>query len=662
MSNSAHPERSSDRSAESEPSWAELLDPAALERRLRDARERRAEAIRARKERAEQPTAEGDGNAAPVPPRPAPRAVVVPGGESDPPSRPGRPESLGRESLGPGPGPLTPKPLGRPGSAPPPAAGEGEAERPAPPASRGFPPAAALAARQAAAESTLTSGRGTARGEPGADAPSPRPGWARPAATTPPAGQLPDRAPPAARDPESRPRPPARSGWMPPRPAPTPAPERETAASTKSEARVPEAEPNSDETPAPASAKPIRPVSLEPPVPLFEPGQAQARSRGMGGFPAILLAIFLIGLLGGGAAVLFAPASFRARIAEMIAPSGGGTDEAGSNTGTNPGTNAGDGTISARPVPAPPSRQSAALQDGAASGTPPDAMTDTSGAPWIGQDQPAAPGLSTPGISASSLSVPRAAEPTTVAAADPFGELVAPEAPAAIGPLRLPELAPDQQADEAVAALPLPPAAEDTPVEAPAQTAAIEHPAPAAAPTETEAASTGAPEEMAEGMAVVMPAAPALATARISVNYPASAAGIANEIAAALRAAGAGAANAVPVGFSVSSTNVRYYHAQDRPAAEALAELASGAGPVETRDFTNFRPQPLPGIVEIWLSGAGSSGGGTATVRAPVTTTRTTARPPAPTASARDLEAEEVERMLLSREVERLLRQQGGTP
>lgn len=163
-----------------------------------------------------------------------------------------------------------------------------------------------------------------------------------------------------------------------------------------------------------------------------------------------------------------------------------------------------------------------------------------------------------------------------------------------------------------------------------------------------------------------MSAATALASARISVNYPATAAGTANEIAVALRAAGAGTANVVPVGFSVSSTNVRYYHAQDRAAAEALAELASGAGPVETRDFTSFRPQPLPGVVEIWLRGAGSSGGGAATARssapAATTTARTPARTQAPSTSARDLEAEEVERMLLSREVERLLRQQGGAP
>lgn len=691
MSNSAHPERSSDhsgsdrsgsdRSAETEPSWAELLDPAALERRLRDARERRAEAIRARKERADQDPSEDGGNVAPTSPRPTPRAVVVPGDGNDIPSRPGFParKSPGQDSGPDSSAPQSPDRAGsgqvppgrefsdralagrdgliRPGSMPPLAGDRERAERPIPPASRGFPAAAALAARKSAETA----------GSPGADTPR----WPRPASAATPRGPLPARAAAArdAEESEARPRPPARSGWVPPRPSP--APERETPAPTKPEARSPETETPSDESPAPA--KPIRPVSLEPPVPLFEPGQSQTRAGGMRGFPATL-AVLLILLLGGGAAILFAPASFRARLADLIAPATApGPESSGSQSASDEAAAPGDGTISARPVPAPP-RQSASVEDSAVSGDAPDAMADSPGAPWMGvDDQPAA----------SRLSVPRASAPTTFAAADPFGELAAPGAPATIGPLRLPELAPDQHADEPVAALPPPPAVEEAPMEEVAvedapgsEIAAIDQ--LVAAPADPEAATTDSPTEASPTEAPAEPVvdmsdATALASARISVNYPATAAGTANEIAVALRAAGAGAANVVPVGFSVSSTNVRYYHAQDRAAAEALAALAAGAGPVETRDFTSFRPQPLPGVVEIWLrgsgsSGGGSSGGGTATTQdvAPAatarTTTRTPARTPAQPPSARDLEAEEVERMLLSREVERLLRQQGGAP
>ena len=53
------------------------------------------------------------------------------------------------------------------------------------------------------------------------------------------------------------------------------------------------------------------------------------------------------------------------------------------------------------------------------------------------------------------------------------------------------------------------------------------------------------------------------------------------------------------VGFTVSRTNVRYFHVGDKAAAERLAQAVGGAA----RDFTDFRPLPPQGTIEIWLKG-----------------------------------------------------------
>lgn len=51
--------------------------------------------------------------------------------------------------------------------------------------------------------------------------------------------------------------------------------------------------------------------------------------------------------------------------------------------------------------------------------------------------------------------------------------------------------------------------------------------------------------------------------------------------------------------FAISETHVRYFHAQDRNAAEALAERLDCAA----RDLTHFQPSPEDGYLELWLSG-----------------------------------------------------------
>ncbi len=54
---------------------------------------------------------------------------------------------------------------------------------------------------------------------------------------------------------------------------------------------------------------------------------------------------------------------------------------------------------------------------------------------------------------------------------------------------------------------------------------------------------------------------------------------------------------------SISSTNIRYYHAQDAEAAILLADSLGG----QARDFTTFRPPPNPGVIEVWMEGRGGA-------------------------------------------------------
>ncbi len=76
----------------------------------------------------------------------------------------------------------------------------------------------------------------------------------------------------------------------------------------------------------------------------------------------------------------------------------------------------------------------------------------------------------------------------------------------------------------------------------------------------------------------------------------------------ALQASGAKSPTAVPVGFSISSTNIRFYHAEDSAAAAKVAEVLRAEGQeTELRDFTDFRPQPDLGLVEVWLAGDGGA-------------------------------------------------------
>lgn len=66
-----------------------------------------------------------------------------------------------------------------------------------------------------------------------------------------------------------------------------------------------------------------------------------------------------------------------------------------------------------------------------------------------------------------------------------------------------------------------------------------------------------------------------------------------------LSAAGYPVARSVRVDFLITQTNVRYFHAGDAELAAGVAEAISGI----SRDFTDYRPSPGPGMIEVWLAG-----------------------------------------------------------
>ncbi len=98
---------------------------------------------------------------------------------------------------------------------------------------------------------------------------------------------------------------------------------------------------------------------------------------------------------------------------------------------------------------------------------------------------------------------------------------------------------------------------------------------------------------------------------RIFVHHGAansSGAALARELATDLKAAGAGYVEVKAVPFAVVTSSVRYFRADDRAAADqvmaAIRPVLAGNGravPSTPIDFTDFRPLPRPGTVEIWV-------------------------------------------------------------
>jgi len=62
-----------------------------------------------------------------------------------------------------------------------------------------------------------------------------------------------------------------------------------------------------------------------------------------------------------------------------------------------------------------------------------------------------------------------------------------------------------------------------------------------------------------------------------------------------------------PVPALVSADNIRIFFEADRDTANAARDLVAG-GTVPIRDFTDYRPLPRPGTIELWLAPRGDAG------------------------------------------------------
>ena len=89
----------------------------------------------------------------------------------------------------------------------------------------------------------------------------------------------------------------------------------------------------------------------------------------------------------------------------------------------------------------------------------------------------------------------------------------------------------------------------------------------------------------------------------VFLNAPESMAGVeVSKLAETLTDTGFAVSEPILFSFKVSKNHVRYYHPSDAEAAQILADEIGGPA----RDFTNFRPSPPTGKIEIWLAGSGS--------------------------------------------------------
>ncbi|MEM6374370.1 MAG: hypothetical protein AAF727_16560, partial [Pseudomonadota bacterium] len=90
--------------------------------------------------------------------------------------------------------------------------------------------------------------------------------------------------------------------------------------------------------------------------------------------------------------------------------------------------------------------------------------------------------------------------------------------------------------------------------------------------------------------------------ASVFIHAPQSARIAASAAEAVLQDIGLSARLTDPVSFGISVSNVRYFHPSDRAAAAEVARLLNA----EIRDFTDFRPSPRVGTVEVWIAGRSS--------------------------------------------------------
>lgn len=109
-----------------------------------------------------------------------------------------------------------------------------------------------------------------------------------------------------------------------------------------------------------------------------------------------------------------------------------------------------------------------------------------------------------------------------------------------------------------------------------------------------------APGLAAEVPAQILPQVQgAILDVNVYVHAPGSARLAAGGAITALRSAGLDPVLTDPVTFGISQSNIRFFHAEDRAAATEVARILGA----ELRNFTDFRPSPRIGTVEVWIAG-----------------------------------------------------------
>lgn len=171
-------------------------------------------------------------------------------------------------------------------------------------------------------------------------------------------------------------------------------------------------------------------------------------------------------------------------------------------------------------------------------------------------------------------------------------------------------------------------------------------------PLQTIATAPSSPGVDAAGSGVPRSAA---AAARVTVFYPSGAGAEAVAALAAIAGLASSGAASTAVGHNIGRTNVRYYHDADLQAARAVA----GALSAESRDFTDFRPRPEPGTIEVWLAGeAASAGPAVAAAPRPERAAAALARSAPRSAPELRASVNAEDQQRLEQQVQRLLREQ----
>ena len=311
--------------------------------------------------------------------------------------------------------------------------------------------------------------------------------------------------------------------------------------------------------------------------------------------------------------------------------------------------------IDTAPPPQPPNVVASAVEPAAApprvAGEQPAAQTTPAASAPLADL--AAPAIDSAPVVFVSVTPQPTPPPADVARVDP----ALPVTPLGATPTAAALAAPSPAAPLLVATRPTPPPADIARADpAPPAPPAAASPAAAPAPTPSPEASVPVPTQPTPPSAEVAradpapPATPAAASlpAQVAIHYPASAEAVAQSTRAALQDAGVPRVEIIPVRFSISRSNIRYYHDADREAAGSVATLIAPDLPDSqtppARDFTDYATPAAPGNIELWLAGTSAT---TSAAPAPA------APPPAPAPPAAatdpDSQLQAVENLLIKR-------------